>query len=770
MIFLNTKARKFTENSIKKYVLGILLHISCFVCGLVLSKTILFSKLLSLGIAFSAAVPLPFTLSAAFGSFFGYFVPAVLGKGLKYISILFGVVCLKIITVKFKQSYDTPFCVAVITASVTLFIGIISMENFGGINFLYLISEVILTSSFSYFINKALKREYVNSRGIDNADLTALIVTANIILLGFFNVKIDEISIGKVFAITLVLFAAHFRNTSGGAICGISFAITMWLSGATTEIALMLTVGGLICGFFAPFSKLSSALSIMFTAIVTTLISNLSGISVAFMIETFIGGILFLITPKKTSAFLGSVFSENANIQSLDSLKNVLVTRLSFASGALKSVNEISQTVSQKLEKYNNTDYSTVLRYIENDACRGCLLRLNCWEKNRESTLEAVLSFTSALKIGNPSSLINLPVTFAERCLRLERFENSVSVHYNDYLNSLKAENRIKEMREIVSEQTLGMADMLNQLAKEFNGKMFYNSEIAERVVTTLKSIDLRASDCGCVIDEYNRMVLEIKLPYIPDSSVNRKKLLQLLEQTCDRKFEPPTVNKVNKEVFITVSEKTNYSVDFAISQINCNNNMLSGDAADGFFDGKGRFFMLLSDGMGTGNRAAVDSAMVIGLMSRLIKSGFSYSWALKIVNSALLYKSTDESSATIDISCVDLFNGTTELLKAGAAPTIVKRNGRAGKAECSCLPVGILKDVSFDRAVIKLKEKDIIIMMSDGAVNNGTDWIIAELETFKDGTAKQLANRISDSAKRRRTDGHEDDITVLALIIEKRY
>ena len=43
------------------------------------------------------------------------------------------------------------------------------------------------------------------------------------------------------------------------------------------------------------------------------------------------------------------------------------------------------------------------------------------------------------------------------------------------------------------------------------------------------------------------------------------------------------------------------------------------------FYDGKGHFIMILSDGMGTGGRAAVDGAMASGLMARLLKAGFGY-------------------------------------------------------------------------------------------------------------------------------------------------
>ena len=104
----------------------------------------------------------------------------------------------------------------------------------------------------------------------------------------------------------------------------------------------------------------------------------------------------------------------------------------------------------------------------------------------------------------------------------------------------------------------------------------------------------------------------------------------------------------------------------------------------------------------------------------------------------------------------------------AGAAPTLVRRSGRTGKASCSSLPAGILRDVGFDRAAIDLQPDDLLVLLSDGAVNDGTDWICAELEDFKDADAKTLAETIAAAARRRRDDGHEDDITVLAAVVRK--
>ena len=175
---------------------------------------------------------------------------------------------------------------------------------------------------------------------------------------------------------------------------------------------------------------------------------------------------------------------------------------------------------------------------------------------------------------------------------------------------------------------------------------------------------------------------------------------------------------------------------------------------------------LMLCDGMGTGGRAAVDGTFVSGLMGQLLKAGFGYNCSLKIINSSMLFKSTDESMATLDITCIDLFNGKTELLKAGAAPTVVRRAGKTGKAQSCSLPVGILRDIGFDRAAVKLRAGDIVVMLSDGAAEDGIDWIRNVLSTWEDGSAQRLAETIAEGARRRGSGEKGDDITVMAAII----
>jgi stage II sporulation protein E len=157
---------------------------------------------------------------------------------------------------------------------------------------------------------------------------------------------------------------------------------------------------------------------------------------------------------------------------------------------------------------------------------------------------------------------------------------------------------------------------------------------------------------------------------------------------------------------------------------------------------------------MGNGGRAAVDGAMASGLTSRLIQSGFRQDSVLRLVNSALMVKSGDESLSTLDIAELDLFSGHLECRKAGASPTLLCSMGRVSRIERTALPVGILRDIKFERSADTLVDGDVIVLCSDGALAVGTEWAEEKLRSFdpKTGDVKKLAEdkdpNVSSAAK----------------------
>ena len=163
---------------------------------------------------------------------------------------------------------------------------------------------------------------------------------------------------------------------------------------------------------------------------------------------------------------------------------------------------------------------------------------------------------------------------------------------------------------------------------------------------------------------------------------------------------------------------------------------------------------------MGCGGRAAVDSVMTCSFVLKLVKAGFGFDSALKFINSALLVKAGDESLATLDIACIDLYAGTAEFLKAGAASSFLLRDGKVVILSGNSLPAGILQGISYDRRSIPLREGDVLVLVTDGALPISEQWFADELQAVGALPPKEAAEKLALLAKRRQQQP-EDDITV---------
>jgi stage II sporulation protein E len=167
---------------------------------------------------------------------------------------------------------------------------------------------------------------------------------------------------------------------------------------------------------------------------------------------------------------------------------------------------------------------------------------------------------------------------------------------------------------------------------------------------------------------------------------------------------------------------------------------------------------------MGTGGSAAVDSNMAVSIMSKLLKAGLSYDCSLAVVNSSLMIKSDEESLATLDVVDFNLFSGKAQINKAGACTTYVKKNSKLYRKDMQSLPIGILNEVQFAKEDITLSEGDMILMISDGALFGDDKWIEKLFMSWGDESMEELSQKVVDEAIKRRNDGHDDDITALAV------
>ena len=130
-----------------------------------------------------------------------------------------------------------------------------------------------------------------------------------------------------------------------------------------------------------------------------------------------------------------------------------------------------------------------------------------------------------------------------------------------------------------------------------------------------------------------------------------------------------------------------------------------------------GRVVMGLSDGMGAGPEAALESGSAVHLLEEVLRRGFSQDIAVRVVNSALVFRAHDERFATLDLALLDLDRHEAELAKVAAAPTFWRRGDRVELIRAESLPIGILRDVRVTPIYHGLEPGDVIVMVSDGAL-----------------------------------------------------
>lgn len=169
---------------------------------------------------------------------------------------------------------------------------------------------------------------------------------------------------------------------------------------------------------------------------------------------------------------------------------------------------------------------------------------------------------------------------------------------------------------------------------------------------------------------------------------------------------------------------------------------------------------IIISDGMGQGPRARVESQIAVGMLERMLEAGFNKEAVIRIVNSLLQLRTPDEVFTTVDLTMMDLTSGDVECVKIGAAPSYWKRGKTIKKIGTASLPLGILSDLEIELHKEKAVPGDLLLMVSDGVINKG-DWLASFLSRCEHRHPQVMAERILDEVNRHKPD-HDDDMTVV--------
>lgn len=760
-----TSVEGFVEN---KSVQKLLINITYIFLGILASNGSIFGSFAPFGAAYLASVPYQSLIWAGIGTISGVFLLSG-GVAYRYIATALAVMALRWVLSEVdtlsRRKYFAPavaFIPLLATGLVVSFATDFYMTDMIG----YL-TESLLSATGAYFFTRTISLS-AGSRGVTSLsqqELACLAMTGCIVLLSFGRLSVADLSIGRILAVLLILICSRYGGVSGGCITGVATGIVFGISMPEYGfLSAAYAFGGLLAGLMASVGKVAVGISFLLASIIVLLQTTQTDLALTSLYEILIAGSIFMLLPKSLASRITALFSAPIEPGKTEGLRQCVTMRLDYASKALSDVSDSVNAVSEKLKTVYSPENDNVFTRAIDDVCESCGLKVYCWEKSEKVSNDDFEELALLLKQNGSVTDKDIDKKYPKRCCKNKEMANSINNNYDLCTAYSLAERQIGEVRRVVAEEFKGLGSILADLSNEFRDYEYFDLESAERVSALFKMEGLIPLDVACRVNKYNRMCVEVILADNENKELRKSELVRSVSRACGRKMDSPCISYAPDRCRLQFNEKPVYDLQIGTAQHISGGGALCGDCLNYFTDGMGRIVSIISDGMGTGGRAAVDGNMAAGILTKLIKAGLSFDCSLNIVNSALMVKSGDESLATLDVTVFDMFTGKVEFLKAGAPATFIKKGHNVLRVDAPSLPAGILREVKFAKNNINISEEDFIVMVSDGIISGGDKWLEAKLKDLGEFNVKQLADEIIRDALERRGESRDDDMTVMVL------
>lgn len=741
-----------------------------FLLGLLVSKGAVLGTLSPFGAAFAAAVPFSYVPAASLGAGLGYIL---LGSNdtFRYVAVVASIAALRWLLNDIKKLSSSvlfaplvAFVPMLATGVTLLFVSTSKITDFS-----MSLMEAVASGAGAYFLCRSanLMTSFRALGSFSKQELAVLSFSGCILVLSLGSVSIFGVSVGRIFAVLIILLAARFGGVSGGSIFGTATGVMFSL--ASTDMAFLgagYAFGGLMGGLFASVGKIAVAIAFTVCNTVLSFAGENPQLVLRLFAESAFAVGVFMLIPKEAGLHLKAAFEPKDEHIGSDAVKENVIARLSFASKALDGVKDCVQNVAQRLKERSGDGFDSVYVSAIDTTCKSCGLKSHCWQNQSGVTKDDFYRLGEVLKEEGFVTDKTVDDKFTKKCCKSREIAKSINEAYRDYLSALEADRRITQVRSATAGQLMGVSRLLSDLCDEFDTFERYDSAAADRLSERLRREGFIVLDCACKFEQGKGMSVELQIKLSSKKEINKSELRRIVGACCGRVFDTPCISETEESLRLVFSELARFDADIASSQHIAGGKGLCGDCANYFSSGTGEMIAVISDGMGTGGRAAVDSNMAVSILKKLTQAGLSFDSALSVINSSLMVKSEDESLATLDVVNINLFSGKTTFFKAGAPLTFVKRGGRILKRENASLPAGILNDIKFAKDSLNLHHGDRVLMVSDGALFADDAWLCDMLKSWNEASAKDFASLVINEAIKRRNDGYDDDITAIAINI----
>lgn len=672
---------------------------------------------------------------------------------------------------RLNEEYRKKALTSSVISALCLFLGGLILNLYyptGLYDFLTTCVESVLCAFFYTVFDKASSLLTYSREGCGEQELICAALCIGIFITGVNDINfppgINLSSLLTMYAIMSIsmhegLAVSGCGGLAAGFICSMSSNNAITLMGFFGLCAIS-------ANLLSSFSKYGTALGFLGGAAVTLMyIGNAFAIPVS-VFEIGICMLLFILTPdsihKKISFFLKRTLHPEI-IPEAVRMCEYLSERLMRASDTFSALKETVTACSDKRLKFYNKDMCSIFDEVTDRVCRKCSNCGKCFSENKNNSYRIIFSILEITESKSFCTESNAPREFLALCKKPEVFLTEFSHVYELYKSEMINRGRDKASRNLLAQQYDEISSFFSELSDEIKEGFCFLPELEKQIADELTRAKISVREVKVL--ENADGICDIFV------SSGRSTSPKLLEDKLSEILNLPIVfTESCSSSTLRFSPGSAFFTDLYTRQIPKSGQSINGDSLSFFSCENHTYYIVICDGMGTGEAAAQESKIAAKLTEIYLKSGFSPKTALNMINSSLILKSENEVFSSIDLLRLDLLTGTAEFYKIGGSKSFFHHDDVTETIFSDTLPVGIISEAHISVTSKKISDGDIIIMMSDGICDSSPGWLSGEriekiIEKAPDDP-ENISSMIINSILKKKCGKAIDDMTIAAIKI----
>ncbi|MCR4963690.1 MAG: stage II sporulation protein E [Firmicutes bacterium] len=674
-----------------------------------------------------------------------------------------------------KQWFVTP---GMVFSAVAVSKGLaIAISGFNSYALLTGIFEAIiaggLTLVFLVIFNAC--RRFDIARRFSTDETICMFVAAAGGICGLSGWQIAGYDIQGVVSRLAILTAAYLGGAGPGAAVGSMLGVIPSLSAVVSpSLIAAYAFSGMLAGVFSAFGKLGTALGFLLGNLILALYFFSGEVISAQLLASLAAAVVFIAIPQKAYGFLLRAFS-STGLKSAQEEKNERLLHLAVRK--LRNCGWLYRELSSSLADIGGEELlgeedmmRATLDQLSHQLCGACSLRDICWELDYQDTFDGVLRLFGVIRRHGLAEVKDVPENFSKRCPHIKELVAILNCLYDMHCRDSFWQLQRISSRKLLAAQLSGAAQVMDKIAHEIV-QFGDEREVLERELQrAVAKRGLPIESAGLI--SVNERTIDIWAQYVecPGELYCREAVAQEAARLTGKDFfvcEHRCGGKACQErCYYRLLAAGAHRLKIGQAQLARDSKGVCGDTGGSMLLEEGRHLLMVSDGMGIGEKAAQESGAALSLVSRLLEAGFMQDTAIDLVNAALSLRGNEESFVTMDLCIVDLYDCTAEFIKTGGSPSYIKRGSTVKSIKGDSLPVGMLYNVEKETVREHLLPGDFIILASDGLLDTDRKgdgaWLSRVIEEANYSDPQQMAEYLLNEVMGISCGKIKDDITIL--------